>query len=92
MSTGREYTKHQRGIINRYYEHIDTITLQRLGEIVSELYLAETDKKREQLWKRAAQSLEKSFKGNAREADDVRKVLANRDVEGLARIVGGMTR
>lgn len=91
MAGGREYTKHQRGIINRYYEHIDTITIQRLGEIVTELYLADTDKKREQLWKRAAVALEKAFKGSTREADGVRKVLAARDVEGLARIVGGMS-
>ncbi len=90
MATGREYTKHQRGIINRYYDNIDTITVQRLGEIVTDLYLAETDKKRDQLWKRAESALGKVTKGTDRPAVQARKVLAGRDVEGLAHIVASM--
>ena len=87
----REYTRHQRGIINRYYENLDTITLQRLGEIVSELYLAPTDKKRDQLWDRAAQALARVTKAGDASAVEARKVLAARDIEGLARLVGGMS-
>ncbi len=33
------------------------IMRQKLGELVTELYLATTDKKREQLWKRVEQAL-----------------------------------
>jgi len=47
-----DYSPHQRKIINRYYDHKDTIMLTKLADMVSELYLADTDKKREQLWKR----------------------------------------
>ena len=36
-----EYSKYQQKIIKNYYEHQDTILLQRLGEQITELYLAE---------------------------------------------------
>lgn len=48
-----EHTPHQKKIIENYYERRDEIMLNRLAELVTELYLAETDKRREQLWKRA---------------------------------------
>ena len=48
-----EYTRHQKKIIDRYYDHRDTIMLEKLAELVSELYLADTDKKRDRLWERA---------------------------------------
>ncbi|HNQ23717.1 MAG TPA: hypothetical protein PKK06_11540 [Phycisphaerae bacterium] len=53
-----EYTPHQQGIIKRYYDQRDQIMLERLQEVVSELYLVESEKKREQLWKRVAQAME----------------------------------
>jgi hypothetical protein len=43
------YTRHQQGIIKRYYENIDQIQLQKLSELVTELYLAE-GKKKDKLW------------------------------------------
>ena len=45
-----DYSKHQKKIIERYYDHRDVIMLTKLGEIVTELYLATSDKKRDQLW------------------------------------------
>jgi len=53
-----DYTPYQQKIIKRYYDNQDTIGKQRLAELVSELYLAE-GKKRAQLWKRAAATLQK---------------------------------
>jgi hypothetical protein len=53
-----EYTKHQQSIIKNYYENRDAISLQRLQELVTDLYLAE-GKKREQCWKNITTSLEK---------------------------------
>ncbi len=38
-----DYTPYQKGIIKRYYEHRDTIALNALAEIVSDLYLAESE-------------------------------------------------
>jgi hypothetical protein len=54
----QDFTRHQQGIIKRYYENIDAISLQKLSELVTELYLAE-GKKREKLWKTAATTMQK---------------------------------
>jgi len=48
----RERTPYQEGIIRRYYENHGDIMLQRLSELVSDLYLAE-GKSRSRLWQRA---------------------------------------
>jgi hypothetical protein len=53
-----DFTPHQQRIIKRYYENSDTIQLQRLGELVTDLYLAE-GKKRATVWKRIISALEK---------------------------------
>lgn len=47
-----EYTPHQKKIIERYYANQDSIMLEKLSELVGELYLAESDRKRDALWKR----------------------------------------
>ena len=52
-----DYTPHQRKIIDRYYEHRDDIMLAKLSELVGELYLADTDKKRDKLWDRVATAM-----------------------------------
>ena len=50
-------SKYQKGVISRYYDNLDTIMLQKLGELVTELYLAETEKKKNQLWDRAHKAM-----------------------------------
>jgi hypothetical protein len=52
-----DYTRHQKKIIERYYDRREEIMLARLQGIVTELYLAETDAKRDQLWKRAEKAM-----------------------------------
>ncbi len=47
-----DYTRHQKKIIDRYYDNRDDIMLTKLSELVTELYLADTDSKRDRLWKR----------------------------------------
>ena len=54
----QDFSKTQQGIIKRYYDNIDGISLQKLGELVTELYLAE-GKKREKLWKTAVSAMQK---------------------------------
>ncbi len=49
-------TPHQQRIIRNYYQNQGTIMVQRLGELVTDLYLAE-GKARARLWDRAAQAL-----------------------------------
>ncbi len=53
-----EHTPYQRRVIRNYYQNQQTIMLQRLGDLVTDLYLAE-GKRRVQLWKRAAAAMEK---------------------------------
>jgi hypothetical protein len=52
-----DYSKHQQKIIKNYYDNKEAISLQRLGELVTELYLAE-GKKREAEWKNVIKALE----------------------------------
>lgn len=53
-----ERTKYQEKIIRNYYQNHDAILLQRLGEQVTELYLAE-GKARAKQWEKVKTSLEK---------------------------------
>jgi hypothetical protein len=54
----KNFTKHQQKIIKNYYDNRDAISLQRLSELVTELYLAE-GKGRERQWKYIVGVLEK---------------------------------
>lgn len=54
----KEYSKHQQKIIKNYYDNRDAISLQRLGELVTDLYLAE-GKARAMKWKQASAAMEK---------------------------------
>jgi hypothetical protein len=49
---------YQQRVIRDYYKNRDAIMLQRLGDLVGELYLAEGPS-RARLWKRVAGALEK---------------------------------
>ncbi|MBN2024703.1 MAG: hypothetical protein JW809_18135 [Pirellulales bacterium] len=51
-------SNHQDRIIRNYYKNKDSIMIQRLGDLVSDLYLAE-GKARERIWSRAAAAMEK---------------------------------
>jgi hypothetical protein len=53
-----ERSKYQDKIIKNYYQNKDAIGLQRLSELVTELYLAE-GKARERHWKNIMGALEK---------------------------------
>ncbi len=54
----KQYSKHQQKIIKNYYDNREAISLQRLSELVTDLYLAE-GKARETKWKQAIGALEK---------------------------------
>jgi hypothetical protein len=53
----QEYTHYQKSVIHSYYNNLDTLMLQRVAELVSELYLADTDAKKERLWQRAEKAM-----------------------------------
>ena len=54
----QKYSKHQQNIIKNYYDNRESISLQRLSELVTELYLAE-GKGREKQWKFIIGALQK---------------------------------
>ncbi|MGE5296003.1 MAG: hypothetical protein ACM3VT_14355 [Solirubrobacterales bacterium] len=53
----QEYTAYQQGIISNYYNQLDTIMLNKLQELVSELYMADTDAKKKRLWDRVQKAM-----------------------------------
>ena len=78
-----ELSAHQKKIVERYYERKDEIMLTKLQELVTDLYLAETDKKRASLWDRAAKAMA-NLKVPQRIADHI---LTTKRPEVLARNV-----
>ena len=82
----REYTKYQQGVIRRYYDNRETISIQRLGEMVSDLYLATSEKKKNSLWKQVEKALLTT------EVNEVwlKKVVADQNLDGLAKIVNSL--
>lgn len=82
-----DYTPYQKGIIKRFYEHRDTLALQKLAEIVSNLYLETSEAKRKRLWKSAhAQMLAAGVHKHHAQA-----LIDDEDLGALAGIVSELT-
>ena len=78
--SSRNYSSHQKNIIGNYYENLDAIMLQKLQELVTELYLADSDAKKERLWERVEKAMAKlKVKPSIAE-----HIMAKRQVEVLA--------
>lgn len=84
----QELSATQRKIVDRYYSNLDTISLTKLQESISELYLAESEKKKEKLWKTVEIALAKFPEVEARAA----VVLRAKDIKGLADLVGKLAK
>lgn len=78
----REYSAHQRKIIDRYYRNFDAIKSQQLAELVTEVYLAE-GKARDRLWKRA----ETLLKALEFPASRIEHLMVKRDPALLASVL-----
>ena len=77
----RNYSKHQQDVISRYYDNIESIALQKLGELLTELYLTQDEAKKERLWQRVKKAMEKlKVKPKI-----IAHIMAKRDVEILAK-------
>ncbi len=90
MAKGQNLTPHQRGIVQRYYEHFDTVQVTRLQELVSDLFIAEKSgdaKTADKLWKKADEALARLKVEPARAA----RATQARDAAALARLVGELT-
>ena len=77
----KDYSNHQQNIILRYYDNLDTIMLGKLQELVTELYLAESETKRQKLWERVHKAMVKMKIKPA----IIKYIMEKRDVEVLAK-------
>ena len=78
--SAKEYSQHQQKVIKRYYDNLDTIKLQKLQELVTDLYLAKDTPKEEKLWERA----EKAMIQLKIKPKIVEHIMVKRNVEVLA--------
>ena len=76
-----ERSRHQDKIIRNYYRKLGDIRNQRLSDLVGEIWLATTEKKRTSLWARAGDLL--AATGMA--AEEAQRIVTKRDVEALAK-------
>ena len=79
----KDFTPQQKKIVDRYYENHDTIQSNKLGELLSELWLAEDPKAATKLWGRVQVALMRM----GVDANKVAAVVGERDVEALAKLV-----
>ncbi|MCA9053002.1 MAG: hypothetical protein KDA75_04150 [Planctomycetaceae bacterium] len=79
----REYSSYQKKVISRYYDNRDSIDSQRLGELVTSLYLATGEKQKQKLWKSAGEAMERLQVPPKR----IEHVLAQQDPAILAAVV-----
>ncbi len=76
----KEYSAYQSELISRYYNIMDSIMLQKLSELVSQLYLAD-DAKKEKLWQR----VQKAMSNLGVKEGLARHIMEKKDVEILAK-------
>ena len=84
MAKGQHFTPYQKGIVNRYYQNKDTLATQKLGEVVSDLYLETDPKKQTRLWDSANTALLNAGANAAR----VKKIVEERNLKALAELAG----
>ncbi|MHC4118717.1 MAG: hypothetical protein ACYSWO_14550 [Planctomycetota bacterium] len=77
----KEYSQYQKTVISGYYKNLDTIMLQKLSELVTELYLADTKAKHDRLWERAHKAM---VKLKIRPAT-IEHIMEKKDVQILAK-------
>lgn len=75
-----EYSNYQKKLIDRYYDQRDVIMLNKLQELVTDLFLADTAKKSDQLWARA----EKAMRNLKVKEQVMANILEKRDPQVLA--------
>jgi hypothetical protein len=78
-----DFSPKQKKIVDRYYQNHDTIQSQKLGELVSELWLADEPKQATRLWGKAQVALMRL----GVDATRVAAIVDQRDIEALAKLV-----
>ncbi len=76
-----DYSQYQKAVISGYYNNLNTIMLGKLSELVTELYLADTQAKQNRLWQRANKAMVKLKVPPA----IIDHIMEKKDVEVLAK-------
>lgn len=76
-----EHSQYQQRLISGYYDNLDAIMLRKLSELVTELYLTDSDAKRGRLWQRA----HKAMLNLKIPAAIVDHIMQKKDIEILAK-------
>ncbi|MGD8785829.1 MAG: hypothetical protein PVJ60_00270 [Phycisphaerales bacterium] len=76
-----EYSHYQKAVISGYYDNLDAIMLNKIGELVTELYLADTQAKQNRLWQRVHKAMVKLKVKPA----IIDHIMQKKDVEVLAK-------
>ena len=76
-----DYSQYQKDVISGYYHNLDTIMLGKLSELVTELYLADTQARQNRLWQRANKAMIKLKVPPA----IIDHIMEKKDVEVLAK-------
>lgn len=85
--TDKNYSAYQRGVIKRFYDNRDTLAIQKLAEIVSDLYVETSEKKAKANWARVKTQL-LAAGVHAHQADSI---VDDQDLGALARLVAELT-
>jgi len=87
MAKGYDRTRYQHSKIQGYYENQDTLMLQKLGEMISDLYLSTDERDIKRLWSSAHRALLKT----KADKDRIATVINERRIGALAKLVGELT-
>ena len=79
----KERTRYQEKAIRNYYRNLDAIRAQRLQDLVAEIFLATTEKKKAALWARAGEILA----ATQMPTEELEALMHARDIEALAAVV-----
>ena len=56
---GKEFSNYQKQVIKDYYKNLDKTALAKLQELVGSIYLADSQLKKDALWKQVESALKK---------------------------------
>jgi len=79
----QDFTPYQQGIVKRFYENRDTLAIQKLGELVSDLYLATSEAKISRAWK----SVHKQLLAAGVHSHQAGAIVGDRDLGALAKLL-----
>ncbi|SFH80007.1 hypothetical protein [Planctomicrobium piriforme] len=84
----KDFSSYQKKVISRYYDNRDQIDETRLGELVTNLYLAKPGSKQmEKLWVSAQETMERLKVPESR----IAHVMSKKDAAILAEVVKELT-